>query len=201
MNNQSKNKKTRLEKFIIVLTFLIPLLFIFMLYFLITPAGDFQQEKDNISSQIKILTKDSYKQLLFYRRKSKWNSTQSLTSTCYVRFVQFKKNFQPEKGMLSAKGYRIVDKSECVAQANYDLSQSRVTFAAPFFYYLDDNYILVYGSTKHLNVTALNNQEKQIWHKREEKGKEFEFIFYTQQNIIQINRQLTECSGIFGMCN
>ncbi|MBQ9260224.1 MAG: hypothetical protein IJ187_10315 [Neisseriaceae bacterium] len=206
MNNQPKNKKTRLEKMIIVLIYVLPISFFLILYIIITPMGDFQAIQSDMSSKIKIFTHDDYKQLLMYRRKSKWNSTDSITSTCYVRFIQFHHSqLDASKlatnGFLSAKGYRIIDKSNCVAQTNNDLSKSTISFAAPFFSYLDDKYILVYGSTKHLNVTALNKQEKQIWYKKEEKGKEYEFIFYPQQNIIQINKQITKCSGFLGMCN
>ena len=51
---------------------------------------------------------------------------------------------------------------------------------------------MIYGSTKNLNLTALINDKRQIWHKKEHEGGQpidydHEVILYPEFNLIQIN--------------
>lgn len=195
MINQQKNKKNYLNKIIIRL---IGLFFICVIYIFITPTTAFNQAKKDITPKIRILTNNSYKQLLFYRKQYPWSSD-PFVSTCYVMFIQLNDDYQPEQTKLFANGFRLIDKSKCFAQID-NLSNTKLTFAAPNFHYLgykqalSHKEFLIYGSTKNINILNINFQKKQIWYRREKTGNEYEFIFYPQQNIIQVNMQQTKCT-------
>ncbi|MBQ9683755.1 MAG: hypothetical protein IJV35_10875 [Neisseriaceae bacterium] len=198
MINQQKNKKNYLNKIIICLIGLFFILLIFIIYISITPTTAFNQAKKDITHKIKILTNNSYKQLLFYRKQYSWSSA-PFVSTCYVMFIQLNDDYQPEQTKLFANGFQLIDKYKCFAKIN-NLSNTKLTFAAPNFHYLgyeqalSHKEFLIYGSTKNLNIININSQKKQIWYKREKTNREYEFIFYPQQNIIQVNMQEIKCT-------
>ncbi|WP_298786586.1 hypothetical protein [uncultured Campylobacter sp.] len=63
----------------------------------------------------------------------------------------------------------------------------------PSYHYAGDKEYLIYGSIENLNLTALINDKRRIWHKKEHKWEQpddydHEVIFYPELNIVQINK-------------
>ena len=63
----------------------------------------------------------------------------------------------------------------------------------PSYHYAGDKEYLIYGSIENLNLTALINDKRRIWHEKEHKwgqpdDYDYEVIFYPELNIVQINK-------------
>ena len=89
------------------------------------------------------------------------------------------------------EGYELVSESDCIAQTK-NLHEFKLSWAAPFYHYAGSREYLIYGSIKNLNITAIVNDKRRIWHKKEhESGQpsdyDHEVIFYPEFDLVQIN--------------
>ena len=131
--------------------------------------------------------------MLIYRKKAiPYHCRDKLqTCICYAHFIKADKPFTLTQQKMLQEGYEFVSKSDCIAETT-NLHEFKLSWAAPFYHYAGSREYLIYGSIKDLNITAIVNDKRRIWYKKEhEWGQpidyDHEVIFYPELNIVQIN--------------
>ena len=145
-------------------------------------------------AKFEALTNTKGETLLIYRKKSPPLSCSEKIQTCicYAHFIKADKPFTLTQQKMLQEGYEFVSKSDCIAETT-NLHEFKLSWAMPSYYYAGSREYLIYGSIKNLNITAIVNDKRRIWHKKEhESGQpsdyDHEVIFYPELNIVQINK-------------
>lgn len=160
----------------------------------ISPLSKFPYVKDRDLAKFEALTSRKGETLLIYRKKipdgvcfNKWQ-----TCICYTHFIKADKPFTLTQQKMLQEGYELVSESDCIAQTK-NLHELKLSWAAPFYHYAGSREYLIYGSTKNLKLTALVNDKRQIWHKKDHIpwgqpiDYDHEVIFYPEFDLVQIN--------------
>ena len=160
----------------------------------ISPLSKFPYVKDRDLAKFEALTNTKGETLLIYRKKAiPYHCRDKLqTCICYAHFIKADKPFTLTQQKMLQEGYEFVSKSDCIAETT-NLHEFKLSWAMPSYYYAGSREYLIYGSIKNLNITAIVNDKRRIWHKKEhESGQpsdyDHEVIFYPELNIIQINK-------------
>jgi len=160
----------------------------------ISPLSKFPYVKDRDLAKFEALTNTKGETLLIYRKKAiPYHCRDKLqTCICYAHFIKADKPFILTQQKMLQEGYEFVSKSDCIAETT-NLHEFKLSWAMPSYYYAGSREYLIYGSIKNLNITAIVNDKRRIWHKKEhESGQpsdyDHEVIFYPELNIIQINK-------------
>ena len=145
-------------------------------------------------AKFEALTNTKGETLLIYRKKSPPLSCSEKIQTCicYAHFIKADKPFTLTQQKMLQEGYEFVSKSDCIAETA-NLHEFKLSWAMPSYHYAGSREYLIYGSIKNLNITAIVNDKRRIWHKKEhEWGQpddyDHEVIFYPELNIVQINK-------------
>ena len=164
------------------------------LYAQISPLFKFPYVKDRDLAKFEALTNTKGETLLIYRKKAiPYHCRDKLqTCICYAHFIKADKPFTLTQQKMLQEGYEFVSKSDCIAETT-NLHEFKLSWAMPSYHYAGSREYLIYGSIKNLNITAIVNDKRRIWHKKEhESGQpsdyDHEVIFYPELNIIQINK-------------
>lgn len=159
----------------------------------ISPLSKFPYVKDRDSAKFEALTNTKGETLLIYRKKViPYHCRDKLqTCICYAHFIKADKPFTLTQQKMLQEGYEFVSKSDCIAETT-NLHEFKLSWAMPSYHYAGSREYLIYGSIKNLNITAIVNDKRRIWYKKEhEWGQpidyEHEVIFYPEPNIVQIN--------------
>ena len=160
----------------------------------ISPLSKFPYVKDRDLAKFEALTNTKGETLLIYRKKAiPYHCRDKLqTCICYAHFIKADKPFILTQQKMLQEGYEFVSKSDCIAETT-NLHEFKLSWAMPSYHYAGSREYLIYGSIKNLNITAIVNDKRRIWHKKEhESGQpsdyDHEVIFYPELNIIQINK-------------
>ena len=163
------------------------------LYAQISPLFKFPYVKDRDLAKFEALTNTKGETLLIYRKKSPPLSCSEKIQTCicYAHFIKADKPFTLTQQKMLQEGYEFVSKSDCIAETT-NLHEFKLSWAMPSYHYAGSREYLIYGSIKNLNITAIVNDKRRIWYKKEhEWGQpidyDHEVIFYPEFNIVQIN--------------
>ena len=159
----------------------------------ISPLSKFPYVKDRALAKFEALTNTKGETLLIYRKKAiPYHCRDKLqTCICYAHFIKADKPFTLTQQKMLQEGYEFVSKSDCIAETT-NLHEFKLSWAMPSYHYAGSREYLIYGSIKNLNITAIVNDKRRIWYKKEhEWGQpidyEHEVIFYPELNIVQIN--------------
>ncbi len=159
----------------------------------ISPLSKFPYVKDRDLAKFEALTNTKGETLLIYRKKAiPYHCRDKLqTCICYAHFIKADKPFTLTQQKMLQEGYEFVSKSDCIAETT-NLHEFKLSWAMPSYHYAGSREYLIYGSIKNLNITAIVNDKRRIWHKKEhEWGQpidyDHEVIFYPEFNIVQIN--------------
>lgn len=159
----------------------------------ISPLSKFPYVKDRDLAKFEALTNTNGETLLIYRKKAiPYHCRDKLqTCICYAHFIKADKPFTLTQQKMLQEGYEFVSKSDCIAETT-NLHEFKLSWAMPSYHYAGSREYLIYGSIKNLNITAIVNDKRRIWHKKEhEWGQpidyDHEVIFYPEFNIVQIN--------------
>ncbi len=160
----------------------------------ISPLSKFPYVKDRDLAKFEALTNTKGETLLIYRKKAiPYHCRDKLqTCICYTHFIKADKPFIAIQQEMLQKGYELVSESDCIAETT-NLHEFKISWAMPSYHYAGDKEYLIYGSIENLNLTALINDKRRIWHKKEHKwgqpdDYDHEVIFYPKLNIVQINK-------------
>lgn len=160
----------------------------------ISPLSKFPYVKDRDLAKFEALTNTKGETLLIYRKKAiPYHCRDKLqTCICYAHFIKADKPFTLTQQKMLQEGYEFVSKSDCIAETT-NLHEFKLSWAMPSYHYAGSREYLIYGSIKNLNITAIVNDKRRIWYKKEhESGQpsdyDHEVIFYPELNIIQINK-------------
>ena len=163
------------------------------LYAQISPLFKFPYVKDRDLAKFEALTNTKGETLLIYRKKAiPYHCRDKLqTCICYAHFIKADKPFTLTQQKMLQEGYEFVSKSDCIAETT-NLHEFKLSWAMPSYHYAGSREYLIYGSIKNLNITAIVNDKRRIWYKKEhEWGQpidyDHEVIFYPEFNIVQIN--------------
>ena len=159
----------------------------------ISPLSKFPYVKDRDLAKFEALTNTKGETLLIYRKKAiPYHCRDKLqTCICYAHFIKADKPFTLTQQKMLQEGYEFVSKSDCIAETT-NLHEFKLSWAMPSYHYAGSREYLIYGSIKNLNITAIVNDKRRIWYKKEhEWGQpidyDHEVIFYPEFNIVQIN--------------
>ena len=159
----------------------------------ISPLSKFPYVKDRDLAKFEALTNTKGETLLIYRKKAiPYHCRDKLqTCICYAHFIKADKPFTLTQQKMLQEGYEFVSKSDCIAETT-NLHEFKLSWAMPSYHYSGSREYLIYGSIKNLNITAIVNDKRRIWYKKEhEWGQpidyDHEVIFYPEFNIVQIN--------------
>jgi len=159
----------------------------------ISPLSKFPYVKDRDLAKFEALTNTKGETLLIYRKKAiPYHCRDKLqTCICYAHFIKADKPFILTQQKMLQEGYEFVSESDCIAETT-NLHEFKLSWAMPSYHYAGSREYLIYGSIKNLNITAIVNDKRRIWHKKEhEWGQpidyDHEVIFYPELNIVQIN--------------
>lgn len=159
----------------------------------ISPLSKFPYVKDRDLAKFEALTNTKGETLLIYRKKAiPYHCRDKLqTCICYAHFIKADKPFILTQQKMLQEGYEFVSKSDCIAETT-NLHEFKLSWAMPSYHYAGSREYLIYGSIKNLNITAIVNDKRRIWYKKEhEWGQpidyDHEVIFYPELNIVQIN--------------
>jgi len=160
----------------------------------ISPLSKFPYVKDRDLAKFEALTNTKGETLLIYRKKAiPYHCRDKLqTCICYAHFIKADKPFILTQQKMLQEGYEFVSESDCIAETT-NLHEFKLSWAMPSYHYAGSREYLIYGSIKNLNITAIVNDKRRIWYKKEhEWGQpidyEHEVIFYPELNIVQINK-------------
>ncbi|WP_297942994.1 hypothetical protein [uncultured Campylobacter sp.] len=188
-----------LWKVIKIVILVIAILFFLLIAYIylaiqISPLSKFPYVKDRDLAKFETLTNTKGETLLIYRKKAiPYHCRDKLqTCICYAHFIKADKPFTLTQQKMLQEGYEFVSKSDCIAETT-NLHEFKLSWAMPSYHYAGSREYLIYGSIKNLNITAIVNDKRRIWHKKEhESGQpddyDHEVIFYPELNIIQINK-------------
>ena len=188
-----------LWKVIKIVMLVIAILFFLLIAYIylaiqISPLSKFPYVKDRDLAKFEALTNTKGETLLIYRKKAiPYHCRDKLqTCICYAHFIKADKPFILTQQKMLQEGYEFVSESDCIAETT-NLHEFKLSWAMPSYYYAGSREYLIYGSIKNLNITAIVNDKRRIWHKKEhESGQpsdyDHEVIFYPELNIIQINK-------------
>ena len=188
-----------LWKVIKIVILVIAILFFLLIAYIylaiqISPLSKFPYVKDRDLAKFEALTNTKGETLLIYRKKAiPYHCRDKLqTCICYAHFIKADKPFTLTQQKMLQEGYEFVSKSDCIAETT-NLHEFKLSWAMPSYHYAGSREYLIYGSIKNLNITAIVNDKRRIWHKKEhESGQpsdyDHEVIFYPELNIIQINK-------------
>ena len=187
-----------LWKVIKIVILVIAILFFLLIAYIylavqISPLSKFPYVKDRDLAKFEALTNTKGETLLIYRKKAiPYHCRDKLqTCICYAHFIKADKPFTLTQQKMLQEGYEFVSKSDCIAETT-NLHEFKLSWAMPSYHYAGSREYLIYGSIKNLNITAIVNDKRRIWYKKEhEWGQpidyEHEVIFYPELNIVQIN--------------
>ena len=186
-------KVIKIAMLVIAILFFLLIAYIY-LAIQISPLSKFPYVKDRDLAKFEALTNTKGETLLIYRKKipdgvcfNKWQ-----TCICYTHFIKADKPFAVTQQKMLQEGYELVSESDCIAQTK-NLHELELSWAAPFYHYAGSREYLIYGSTKNLKLTALMNDKRQIWHKKDHIpwgqpiDYDHEVIFYPEFDLVQIN--------------
>ena len=179
----------------LILSFAALILFVLFIAFLFSPLNtDFSYIENKNLAKFEALTNTKGETLLIYRKKSPPLSCSEKIQTCicYAHFIKADKPFILTQQKMLQEGYEFVSKSDCIAETT-NLHEFKLSWAMPSYHYAGSREYLIYGSIKNLNITAIVNDKRRIWHKKEHKwgqpdDYDHEVIFYPKLNIVQINK-------------
>ena len=187
-----------LWKVIKIVILVIAILFFLLIAYIylaiqISPLSKFPYVKDRDLAKFEALTNTKGETLLIYRKKAiPYHCRDKLqTCICYAHFIKADKPFTLTQQKMLQEGYEFVSKSDCIAETT-NLHEFKLSWAMPSYHYAGSREYLIYGSIKNLNITAIVNDKRRIWYKKEhEWGQpidyDHEVIFYPEFNIVQIN--------------
>ena len=187
-----------LWKVIKIVILVIAILFFLLIAYIylaiqISPLSKFPYVKDRDLAKFEALTNTKGETLLIYRKKAiPYHCRDKLqTCICYAHFIKADKPFTLTQQKMLQEGYKFVSKSDCIAETT-NLHEFKLSWAMPSYHYAGSREYLIYGSIKNLNITAIVNDKRRIWYKKEhEWGQpidyDHEVIFYPEFNIVQIN--------------
>ena len=187
-----------LWKVIKIVMLVIAILFFLLIAYIylaiqISPLSKFPYVKDRDLAKFEALTNTKGETLLIYRKKAiPYHCRDKLqTCICYAHFIKADKPFILTQQKMLQEGYEFVSKSDCIAETT-NLHEFKLSWAMPSYHYAGSREYLIYGSIKNLNITAIVNDKRRIWYKKEhEWGQpidyDHEVIFYPEFNIVQIN--------------
>ena len=185
-------KVIKIVMLVIAILFLLLIAYIY-LAIQISPLSKFPYVKDRDLAKFEALTNTKGETLLIYRKKAiPYHCRDKLqTCICYAHFIKADKPFTLTQQKMLQEGYEFVSKSDCIAETT-NLHEFKLSWAMPSYHYAGSQEYLIYGSIKNLNITAIVNDKRRIWHKKEhEWGQpidyDHEVIFYPEFNIVQIN--------------
>nr|WP_314870821.1 hypothetical protein [uncultured Campylobacter sp.] len=185
-------KVIKIAMLVIAILFFLLIAYIY-LAIQISPLSKFPYVKDRDLAKFEALTNTKGETLLIYRKKAiPYHCRDKLqTCICYAHFIKADKPFTLTQQKMLQEGYEFVSKSDCIAETT-NLHEFKLSWAAPFYHYAGSREYLIYGSIKDLNITAIVNDKRRIWYKKEhEWGQpidyDHEVIFYPELNIVQIN--------------
>lgn len=185
-------KVIKIVMLVIAILFLLLIAYIY-LAIQISPLSKFPYVKDRDLAKFEALTNTKGETLLIYRKKAiPYHCRDKLqTCICYAHFIKADKPFTLTQQKMLQEGYEFVSKSDCIAETT-NLHEFKLSWAMPSYHYAGSREYLIYGSIKNLNITAIVNDKRRIWHKKEhEWGQpidyDHEVIFYPEFNIVQIN--------------
>ena len=178
----------------LILPFAALILFVLFIAFLFSPLNTgFSYIENQDLIKFKSLTNANGETLLIYRKKAiPYHCRDKLqTCICYAHFIKADKPFTLTQQKMLQEGYEFVSKSDCIAETT-NLHEFKLSWAMPSYHYAGSREYLIYGSIKNLNITAIVNDKRRIWYKKEhEWGQpidyDHEVIFYPEFNIVQIN--------------
>ena len=178
----------------LILPFAALILFVLFIAFLFSPLNtDFSYIENKNLAKFEALTNTKGETLLIYRKKAiPYHCRDKLqTCICYAHFIKADKPFTLTQQKMLQEGYEFVSKSDCIAETT-NLHEFKLSWAMPSYHYAGSREYLIYGSIKNLNITAIVNDKRRIWYKKEhEWGQpidyDHEVIFYPEFNIVQIN--------------
>lgn len=186
-------KVIKIAMLVIAILFFLLIAYIY-LAIQISPLSKFPYVKDRDLAKFEALTNTKGETLLIYRKKSPPLSCSEKIQTCicYAHFIKADKPFILTQQKMLQEGYEFVSKSDCIAETT-NLHEFKLSWAMPSYHYAGSREYLIYGSIKNLNITAIVNDKRRIWHKKEhEWGQpddyDHEVIFYPELNIVQINK-------------
>ena len=185
-------KVIKIAMLVIAILFFLLIAYIY-LAIQISPLSKFPYVKDRDLAKFEALTNTMGETLLIYRKKAiPYHCRDKLqTCICYAHFIKADKPFTLTQQKMLQEGYEFVSKSDCIAETT-NLHEFKLSWAMPSYHYAGSREYLIYGSIKNLNITAIVNDKRRIWHKKEhEWGQpidyDHEVIFYPEFNIVQIN--------------
>jgi len=185
-------KVIKIAMLVIAILFFLLIAYIY-LAIQISPLSKFPYVKDRDLAKFEALTNTKGETLLIYRKKAiPYHCRDKLqTCICYAHFIKADKPFILTQQKMLQEGYEFVSKSDCIAETT-NLHEFKLSWAMPSYHYAGSREYLIYGSIKNLNITAIVNDKRRIWHKKEhEWGQpidyDHEVIFYPEFNIVQIN--------------
>lgn len=185
-------KVIKIAMLVIAILFFLLIAYIY-LAIQISPLSKFPYVKDRDLAKFEALTNTKGETLLIYRKKAiPYHCRDKLqTCICYAHFIKADKPFVLTQQKMLQEGYEFVSKSDCIAETT-NLHEFKLSWAMPSYHYAGSREYLIYGSIKNLNITAIVNDKRRIWHKKEhESGQpidyDHEVIFYPEFNIVQIN--------------
>ena len=185
-------KVIKIAMLVIAILFFLLIAYIY-LAIQISPLSKFPYVKDRDLAKFEALTNTKGETLLIYRKKAiPYHCRDKLqTCICYAHFIKADKPFTLTQQKMLQEGYEFVSKSDCIAETT-NLHEFKLSWAMPSYHYAGSREYLIYGSIKNLNITAIVNDKRRIWYKKEhEWGQpidyEHEVIFYPELNIVQIN--------------
>lgn len=185
-------KVIKIAMLVIAILFFLLIAYIY-LAIQISPLSKFPYVKDRDLAKFEALTNTKGETLLIYRKKAiPYHCRDKLqTCICYAHFIKADKPFVLTQQKMLQEGYEFVSKSDCIAETT-NLHEFKLSWAMPSYHYAGSREYLIYGSIKNLNIMAIVNDKRRIWHKKEhEWGQpidyDHEVIFYPEFNIVQIN--------------
>nr|WP_314381592.1 hypothetical protein [uncultured Campylobacter sp.] len=185
-------KVIKIAMLVIAILFFLLIAYIY-LAIQISPLSKFPYVKDRDLAKFEALTNTKGETLLIYRKKAiPYHCRDKLqTCICYAHFIKADKPFTLTQQKMLQEGYEFVSKSDCIAETT-NLHEFKLSWAMPSYHYAGSREYLIYGSIKNLNITAIVNDKRRIWYKKEhEWGQpidyDHEVIFYPEFNIVQIN--------------
>ena len=185
-------KVIKIAMLVIVILFFLLIAYIYSAI-QISPLSKFPYVKDRDLAKFEALTNTKGETLLIYRKKAiPYHCRDKLqTCICYAHFIKADKPFTLTQQKMLQEGYEFVSKSDCIAETT-NLHEFKLSWAMPSYHYAGSREYLIYGSIKNLNITAIVNDKRRIWYKKEhEWGQpidyDHEVIFYPELNIVQIN--------------
>ncbi|AKT92959.1 hypothetical protein [Campylobacter gracilis] len=185
-------KVIKIAMLVIAILFFLLIAYIY-LAIQISPLSKFPYVKDRDLAKFEALTNTKGETLLIYRKKAiPYHCRDKLqTCICYAHFIKADKPFILTQQKMLQEGYEFVSKSDCIAETT-NLHEFKLSWAMPSYHYAGSREYLIYGSIKNLNITAIVNDKRRIWYKKEhEWGQpidyDHEVIFYPELNIVQIN--------------